>query len=394
MPDYIPLSDEDVKSIAEEFYDDDADATRQNKPTIIFVAGQPGAGKSRASEVAKAELKRSGGFVHIDADKLRLKIPDAKNFSATQSQPDCGRILAHLETLAIEGRRNIVQEGTLGKESDFLDRVNRLRETGYNIEVIGIAVSREQSRLSVLERREILRDMGNYPRDVPHDYQESSYKGFTHNMINNTATLERVRVVNRDCVALYDSANLAASPHKNVPDALENGRKLSDKQITELVGDWQILQERCETNDIPEKDMARLLEEKERFDAFVQNHNKAQALAPRQAPRHDINKNQAEMHVAATERIAANLEVLKQNPALVAKHSPEALEKLAYWRGIAQEDVKQEPSAAQNVALAKFDKAAENPALLARLEKSDSPAQEQAKSNSKTRDRDDYGLEQ
>ncbi|MDR3299060.1 MAG: zeta toxin family protein [Candidatus Accumulibacter sp.] len=389
MPDYIPLSDEKVELLAEKFYGD-ADATRQDKPTIIFVAGQPGAGKSRASEVAKAELERSGGYVHIDADVLRLSIPNAKNFSATQSQPDCGRILAHLETLAIGGRRNIVQEGTLGKESDFLDRVNRLRETGYNIEVIGIAVSLEQSRFSVLKRREDLRDNGDYPRDVPHDYQESAYKGFTHNMTNNTATLERVRVVNRDGVALYDSANLAASPHKNVPEALENGRKLSDKQITELVGEWQKLHEYCETKDIPKEDMARLLEEKERFDAFVQNHNKAQTLAPRQAPRHDLNKNQAKMHVAATERIEANLEALKQNPAL-AKHPPEALEKLAYWHGIAQEAVKHEPPSAQDVALAKFDKAAEVPALLARLEKSDT--QEQAKSNSKTRDRDDYGLE-
>jgi cell filamentation protein len=110
----------------------------------------------------------------------------------------------------------------------------------------------------------------------------------------------------------------------------------------------------------------------------------------KQAPRHDLNKNQAQMHVAATERSAANLAALKQNPAL-AKHPPEALEKLAYWRGIAQEAVKQAPPAAQDVALAKFDKAAEDPALLARLEKSDT--QEQAKSDSKTRERDDYGLE-
>ncbi|MDR3298805.1 MAG: hypothetical protein LBU43_02080 [Candidatus Accumulibacter sp.] len=100
------------------------------------------------------------------------------------------------------------------------------------------------------------------------------------------------------------------------------------------------------------------------------------------------------MHVAATERSAANLAALKQNPAL-AKYPPESLEKLAYWRGIAQESVKQAPPAARDAALAKFDKAAEAPAFLARLEKSDT--QEQAKSNSnsnsKTRDRDDHGLE-
>jgi hypothetical protein len=94
------------------------------------------------------------------------------------------------------------------------------------------------------------------------------------------------------------------------------------------------------------------------------------------APRHDLNKDQAQMHMAATERVAENVEALKRNPAL-ANRSPDALEKLAYFRGILQEDVKREPQAARDAALAKFDKAAESPAFLERLEKSDTQAQEQ-----------------
>jgi hypothetical protein len=93
------------------------------------------------------------------------------------------------------------------------------------------------------------------------------------------------------------------------------------------------------------------------------------------------------MHVAATERIAENVEALKKNPALADK-SPESLEKLAYWRGILQEDVKREPQAAQDAAVAKFDKAAENPVFLERLEKSDTQAQEQA-----TQERDEQRQE-
>jgi hypothetical protein len=95
----------------------------------------------------------------------------------------------------------------------------------------------------------------------------------------------------------------------------------------------------------------------------------------RTAPRHDLNKNQAQMHMAATERVAENVEALKRNPAL-ANRSPETLEKLAYFRGILQKDVKREPQAARDAALAKFDKAAESPAFLERLEKSDTQAQE------------------
>jgi cell filamentation protein len=35
------------------------------------------------------------------------------------------------------------------------------------------------------------------------------------------------------------------------------------------------------------------------------------------APRHDLNKNQAQMHVAATERVGENIEALKKNPAFL-----------------------------------------------------------------------------
>jgi cell filamentation protein len=105
------------------------------------------------------------------------------------------------------------------------------------------------------------------------------------------------------------------------------------------------------------------------------------------APRHDLNKSQAQIHVAATERMAENLEVLKKNPALAEK-SEQALEKLAYYRGILQEDVKRETPEAQQAALTKFDRAAENPAFVERLEKSDQ-AQEATKEPEQRQERKD-----
>ncbi|MDR2207463.1 MAG: hypothetical protein LBE22_00590 [Azoarcus sp.] len=95
------------------------------------------------------------------------------------------------------------------------------------------------------------------------------------------------------------------------------------------------------------------------------------------APRHDLNKNQPQLHTVATSSVTANLEELKKNPAL-ADRTPEALEKLAYWRGIVQEMTKLEPENAQTEAISKYDKAAENPDFLEQLEQSDSNAQENA----------------
>jgi phage/plasmid primase-like uncharacterized protein len=92
------------------------------------------------------------------------------------------------------------------------------------------------------------------------------------------------------------------------------------------------------------------------------------------APRHDLNKNQAQMHVVGTERLAENVESLKKHPAL-ADRTAEALATLAYFRGLVQESMQDQPQAVKDALLARFDKAAEDPATLARLEKADAPAQ-------------------
>lgn len=87
----------------------------------------------------------------------------------------------------------------------------------------------------------------------------------------------------------------------------------------------------------------------------------------------NLNKNQPQMHVAATNRAPVHLEVLQQNPAF-ASRTPQELERLAYWRGIAQENNKNEPKPVQDASLTKFDKAAENPDFLKRLDKSEEQA--------------------
>jgi cell filamentation protein len=124
--------------------------------------------------------------------------------------------------------------------------------------------------------------------------------------------------------------------------------------------------------DVPEKMLEKRLEAQAGMERFF-----SEMVSLSRAPRHDLNKSQAQMHVVATERMAENLAALKKNPALAEK-SEQALEKLAYYRGILQEDVKRETPEVQQAKLAKFDHAAENPAFVERLEKSDQ-AQEATK---------------
>jgi len=51
-------------------------AQPQDDPRAIITGGQPGAGKSGITSSAQAELAADGGYVLIDADKLRPRHPD------------------------------------------------------------------------------------------------------------------------------------------------------------------------------------------------------------------------------------------------------------------------------------------------------------------------------
>lgn len=84
------------------------------------------------------------------------------------------------------------------------------------------------------------------------------------------------------------------------------------------------------------------------------------------APRHDLNKNQAAMHVEASKFIATNMQALQKRPGMADK-SVEDLTKLAYWRGIVTEQNKLQPKPVQDEALARFDKQAVDPQFLKRL---------------------------
>ncbi|ABM60704.1 LPD7 domain-containing protein [Verminephrobacter eiseniae] len=84
------------------------------------------------------------------------------------------------------------------------------------------------------------------------------------------------------------------------------------------------------------------------------------------APRHDLNKNQAAMHVEASKFIATNMQALQKQPGMADK-SVEDLTKLAYWRGIVAEENKLQPKPVQDEAIARFDKQAVDPQFLKRL---------------------------
>ncbi|MDR1850377.1 MAG: zeta toxin family protein, partial [Zoogloeaceae bacterium] len=267
MTEYKPLTDEKSRFIAEKIYNKNASKTSSHEtPTMILVAGQPGAGKTAAANNAKLELRQKGGFIHVDADKVRLEIPGGHTVPSSETQADCQKLVMHLRNFAIVGGRNILEEGTFRGERVFSETAEKMHEKGYNVEVIGVAAHMEQSRFNVQSRREKQREAGEPPRDVPEKYQEDAYRGYTANMVNDTGTLDRVRVVNRAGQMLFDSTDHGNSLYGSVEEALEKGRTLSVEQLAKISQDWTELQQKCEDKRLSPQDMARIHEGRALFE--------------------------------------------------------------------------------------------------------------------------------
>ncbi|MFB7739823.1 zeta toxin family protein [Streptomyces sp. NPDC056112] len=57
----------------------------QDTPTVVFLVGQPGAGKSRVTEMVATQLNRHGGFVDVDSDLYK---PYHPAYAALMAQDD------------------------------------------------------------------------------------------------------------------------------------------------------------------------------------------------------------------------------------------------------------------------------------------------------------------
>jgi hypothetical protein len=103
------------------------------------------------------------------------------------------------------------------------------------------------------------------------------------------------------------------------------------------------------------------------------------AAAPIEAPRQDLNKNQAATASAAALNLDANIRHLQKAPGF-ERHSMEDLSKVAFYRGLIIEREKDAPAEVRDAAVAKFDTTMQQPAMVKLLPDPavKSEAQEQA----------------
>ncbi|KPI02942.1 Zeta toxin family protein [Actinobacteria bacterium OK074] len=136
-----------------------AKATAQTSPVAVFVAGQPGAGKSTCADRVHHALAHRGGAVRIGSDHYKhvhpcypalLAIDDRS--AGLRTRPDTRRWQAEVEDYTRRHRLDAVIETALADPEEARATIGAYRRAGHRVELAVLAVPEALSSLAVLHR--------------------------------------------------------------------------------------------------------------------------------------------------------------------------------------------------------------------------------------------------
>ena len=106
------------------------------KPLALLTAGPPGAGKSTWFSKNLPNLMQPG-WLPIDADALREKLPEYKGWNANQSKAEtCDLVDILLTTIGRPCKTNLLYDGTMTNPGRYLKLLPRLKQLGYRTFIV------------------------------------------------------------------------------------------------------------------------------------------------------------------------------------------------------------------------------------------------------------------
>lgn len=192
------------------------DSIPQEKRCVVFLGGQPGAGKSTFVDQDDVFLH----YIKINGDEYRKFHPYFKEIATydidnmperTQSfVNECVERL--INDLSDEGY-NLIIEGTLRNPQITISTCNQLKEKGYRADLYVMAVDATTSWKATINRAKLSRNVGSTPRLVPID----KYNFIVNHLVNSVDIIEKsecfdyIHVVDRDSKELYPCENKTAA---------------------------------------------------------------------------------------------------------------------------------------------------------------------------------------
>jgi UDP-N-acetylglucosamine kinase len=176
-------------------------------PVVVFVAGQPGAGKTMTTAAAVGQFADAGGAAAVNSDFYKpyhpryaeLLVSDDVS-AAPYMSVDGRRWMGMAQAYAIEHRVNVAIETTMRDQGDFLDPVGVFGDAGFRVEAAVMAVPAALSRLGIVARyaeQVAASGSGRLTEVANHDASYAGVLGAASAMDNGSCRVDQVSVWRR-----------------------------------------------------------------------------------------------------------------------------------------------------------------------------------------------------
>ncbi|MFJ2846999.1 zeta toxin family protein [Streptomyces griseofuscus] len=197
-----------------------ASALPQARPVVVFVGGQPGAGKTKLADLVQAALGRRGGSVRIGRDLYKAAhrhyaaalAADIRTAGA-KVRADTSSWQAAVEEYVRDHALDAVVESALADPDDFRASSTAYRRSRHRIEVVALATPEAWSQLGILDRFLTEAAGGTGGRFVTWANHDLCAKNMpaTLAVIEAEQLADRITVVTRDGTVLYDNELVAGA---------------------------------------------------------------------------------------------------------------------------------------------------------------------------------------
>ncbi|WP_380286524.1 zeta toxin family protein [Kitasatospora purpeofusca] len=181
----------------------------QEKPVVVYIAGQPGAGKTRAAQLVRRSLRYP---VHLAGDDFKVLHPDYPQLLRTDPRRASERIRADYqawqakaEAYVRERRGNLVIETTPASPAKFTADARAYRRAGYRVELLTLAVRAADSRQGTAHRYARVSSRGLPARFTTTASHDAHYRVLPDVVAaaEEQAAVDQVTVIRRDGTAPY-----------------------------------------------------------------------------------------------------------------------------------------------------------------------------------------------
>ncbi|WP_419040696.1 zeta toxin family protein, partial [Parolsenella catena] len=182
----------------------------------VFVGGQPGAGKTRATHLVRVSGLHDGPLLPVNGDDLRQYHPDYDRLCDEEplampertAKASAAWIRMTMEYVDAE-RIPAIVEGTWRNAATVLDEAANAKRAGRSTHAVVLAVPPVLSRLAMLERYYRDRSVGLSARWTPASAHDNAVANLpaTVRAVAMSPLADRLTVIDRDGGVLYDGAD-------------------------------------------------------------------------------------------------------------------------------------------------------------------------------------------